>query len=154
MSIAFAERPPTNHEVERFRLILSTYQDGTGMLATGHGRTLPGWRDFERSVALAFNGHASESKDIFDVRLPDQNIAGVSYGISCKMRRELNRIDKDGRVTIELSNSAKKFGLIWVPKELTKLITRSIHLKLELVLSNWFKTGIPKLALKKVAILT
>ena len=79
------------------------------MLAAGHGRTLPGWRDFERSLALAFNGRASESKDIFDVRLPDQNRVGVSYGISCKMRRELDRINKDGRVTIELSNSAKKF---------------------------------------------
>ena len=109
VSIAFAERSPTPQELERFRLILSTYQDGTGMLAAGGGKTLPGWRDFERSVALAFSGCAAESKDIIDVRLPDPKREGVSYGISCKMRRELDRIGKDGRVTIELSNSAKKF---------------------------------------------
>ena len=109
MPVALAERPPTPQELERFRLILSTYQDGTGMLAAANRRTLPGWRDFERAVALTFNGVAAESKDIFDVRLPDPARPGVNYGISCKMRRELNRIGRDGRVTLELSNSARKF---------------------------------------------
>ena len=110
MSIPFADRPPTTYEVERFRLIFSTYQDGTGMLASSdHGRTLPGWRDFERSIALAFDGIASENKDIFDIRLPDPRRSGVYYGISCKMRRELSSVDRRGRVTIELSNSARKF---------------------------------------------
>ena len=109
ISAVFVERPPTVRELELFRLILSTYQDGTGMLANGPIRTLPGWRDFERSLALAFNGYASENKDIFDVRLPDQTRELVTYGVSCKMRRELDRVGKDGRVTIELSNSARKF---------------------------------------------
>lgn len=109
MSVPFADRCPSTHEVERFRLILSTYQDGTGMLASSGSVTLPGWRDFERSIALAFDGIASESKDIFDVRLADPKRAGVYYGISCKMRRELSRVDRDGRVTIELSNSARRF---------------------------------------------
>ena len=109
MPVALAERPPTPQEFERFRLILSTYQDGTGMLAAANGRTLPGWRDFERAIALTFSGSAAENKDIFDVRLPDLTRPGVHFGISCKMRRELNRIDRDGRVTIELSNSARKF---------------------------------------------
>ena len=109
MSVPFADRPPDIHEVERFRLIFSTYQDGTGMLASDDGRTLPGWRDFERSIALAFDGIASESKDIFDVRLADSDRDGVYYGISCKMRGELLRVDRHGRVTIELSNSARRF---------------------------------------------
>ena len=109
MPVALAERPPTPQEFQRFRLILSTYQDGTGMLAAANGRTLPGWRDFERAIALTFNGVAAENKDIFDVRLPDPARPGLHYGISCKMRRELNRIDRDGRVTVELSNSARKF---------------------------------------------
>jgi len=95
-------------EVEKLRLILSTYQDGTGMLAQKDGSTLPGWRDFERSVALAFGGEAQESKAIFDVLLPTDK-PDRYYGLSCKMRGELNRIDKDGRVTLELSNSAGKF---------------------------------------------
>ena len=109
MSIDLKLRPPTHHEFKKFRLILSTYQDGTGMLAAPNGRTLPGWRDFERAIALTFNGVASENKDIFDVRLPVPSRLGVQYGISCKMRRELNRIERDGRVTLELSNSARKF---------------------------------------------
>lgn len=110
MLLPFVDREPTQAEVERIRLLLSTYQDGTGMLAIGEGHTLPGWRDFERSVALALGGYASESKAIFDVVLERVDAGNVpKYGISCKMRSELNRIDRDGRVTIEVSNSAGKF---------------------------------------------
>jgi hypothetical protein len=109
MHLALVDRPPSTAEVERFRLLLSTYQDGSGMLAQKHGRTLPGWRDFERAVAVAFNGENQENKFIFDVLITDPN-KPVKYGISCKMRSELRRIDRDGRVTIELSNSSKKFN--------------------------------------------
>lgn len=109
MSLVFADRAPTQHEVEKLRLILSTYQDGTGMLAQKNGLTLPGWRDFERSVALAFNGVAQESKAIFDVLLSTYDSLDTKYGLSCKMRSELNRVTRDGRVTIEVSNSAGKF---------------------------------------------
>jgi len=101
-------KTPTPHEVERLRLILSTFQDGTGMLLQEDGLTLPGWRDFERAVALALGGEAQESKAIFDVLLPTDR-PDIKYGLSCKMRGELNRIDRDGRVTLELSNSAGKF---------------------------------------------
>lgn len=101
--------PPTPKAVERLRLILSTYQDGTGMLVQSDGFTLPGWRDFERAVALAFGGEAQENKAIFDVLLPDSKRSGIKVGLSCKMRRELNRVQKDGRVAFELSNSAGKF---------------------------------------------
>lgn len=110
MPLAFVDRSPTAAELEKLRLLLSTYQDGTGMLAVKDGQTLPGWRDFERAVALAFGGAASESKNIFDVVLsrPEGPPAPL-YGLSCKMRAELNRIDRDGRVTVEVSNSAGKF---------------------------------------------
>ncbi len=106
---AFVDRPPTEREVERLRLILSTYQDGTGMLQVENGITLPGWRDFERAVALTFNGEAQESKAIFDVLLPDEGKPHVKYGLSRKMRRELNKIERTGRVSLELSNSAGQF---------------------------------------------
>ena len=111
MPLAFVHRPPTPQEVEKLRLILSTYQDGTGMLQDkkNKGRTLPGWRDFERAVALAFGGIAPENKAVFDVLLSEPERPSVMYGLSCKMRGELDRLDRDGRVTIELSNSAKKF---------------------------------------------
>ena len=79
------------------------------MLATGGGRTLPGWRDFERAVALAFNGEGPENKAVFDVLLTDPEDGRMKYGLSCKMRKELGRISRDGRVTVELSNSAGQF---------------------------------------------
>ncbi len=103
-------KPPTRYQVEKLRLILSTYQDGTGMLATDNGMTLPGWRDFERAVAAAFGGTAQESKYVFDVLVPVTDKPRVMYGVSCKMRGELDRVTgRDGRITIELSNSAKQF---------------------------------------------
>ena len=112
MSQEPASRPPTPtfEHLERLRLILSTYQDGTGMIAAPGGMTLPGWRDFERAVAAVFGGVAQESKYVFDVVVPDAEYPDLKYGISCKMRRELDRIlRRDGRVTMELSNSANMF---------------------------------------------
>ena len=108
-SVAFAHRPPTDAELTRFRLILSSFQDGTGMLAVNDGSTLPGWRDFERAVALVFGGVSSENKDVMDVRVLDPARRGVFFGVSCKMRRELNRVRRNGRVTIELPNAARTF---------------------------------------------
>ncbi len=113
-----ADKPalPNAQQVEKLRLLLSTYQDGTGMIASTKdfplpkGMTLPGWRDFERAVAAAFGGEAQESKYVFDVVVSDPAIPTVKYGISCKMRRELNMVSSvDGRITMELSNSAKQF---------------------------------------------
>ncbi|MBI3153628.1 MAG: hypothetical protein HYZ21_15965 [Chloroflexi bacterium] len=109
MSIPFVDRNPTKKEFELFRLILSTYQDGSGQQSLADGNTLPGWRDFERSVALAFNGNAQENKFIFDVLLPDRKRTGIYFGVSCKMRRTLNDTRRTGRVTLELSNSSGKF---------------------------------------------
>src|SRR5438552_2822197 len=109
VQLPFADRPPSRGEVERIRLILSTYQDGTGMLPAEEGRTLPGWRDLERAVALALGGQAPESKRIFDVLLQrPENEGGRKSGLSCKMRGELRRLASDGRVTIEVSNSSRK----------------------------------------------
>jgi hypothetical protein len=105
MMLPFVDKAPTNEEIERFRLILSTYQDGTGMLKDGR---LPGWRDFERSVAAAFGGTALETKGIYDVVLTDSRTATL-YGISCKMRKTLKEVDRKGRVTIELSNASGEF---------------------------------------------
>ena len=119
MPSIFAERPPTPQEFERFRLVLSTYQDGSGMLAIkndkqkwverNRAKTLPGWRDFERSVAIAFEGIAIESKFIYDVLLPNLHSPGTFFGISCKMRGELRKANKKGRASIELSNAAGEF---------------------------------------------
>jgi hypothetical protein len=71
--------------------------------------TTPGWRDFERAVALAFDGRALESKHIYDVLLPDSSANGPYVGVSCKMRKELRKVRRHNRVTIELSNAAGEF---------------------------------------------
>ncbi len=103
----------TEQEFEKIRLLLSVYQDGFGMQALKDGLSLPGWRDFERVVAVALNGlpprgEGKEGKHIFDVIVPIGN--SHFKGISCKMRSELNRvIHGDGRVTIELTNSSGEF---------------------------------------------
>ena len=64
--LPFVDRAPTDSEVERIRLVLSTFQDGTGM---NDGGRRPGWRDFERAVAVVLNADAPESKFVFDVLL-------------------------------------------------------------------------------------
>jgi len=107
--IPFADRAPDKKEFERLRLILSTFQDGTGQQSVPGGLTLPGWRDFERSVALVFGGIAQESKAIFDVLIPDPRHSGVFFGISCKMRSEYNTMRRRGYLTLELSNAAGEF---------------------------------------------
>jgi len=94
---------------QKLRLILSTYQDGSGQLRVSENKTLPGWRDFERAVAIAFHGKAQESKSIFDVIVPDGEAHRWHYGISCKMRGTLRETIKRGYVSLELSNSAKQF---------------------------------------------
>ena len=109
MSLAFVDRPPTSNELQKLRLVLSTYQDGTGQLAQQGNLTLPGWRDFERSVALVFGGKAQESKAILDVLFPDPSRPDIHYGVSCKMRKTLRDVGRTGRVTIEVSNSSGKF---------------------------------------------
>ncbi len=106
MTLEFIGKIITANEVEKIRLLLSTFQDGMGQLATING-TLPGWRDFERIVALVFGGQSQESKAIFDVIVPIFN--STTYGISCKMRHTLKDTNRTGRVTLELSNSSSKF---------------------------------------------
>ncbi len=109
MRYIFTGSIPTKRQIEKLRLILSVYQDGSGQLVFEPGKSLPGWRDFERSVALAFDGIAQESKAIFDVLVPIPQISEVDFGISCKMRETLHTVEQTGRVTVEVSNSHGKF---------------------------------------------
>ncbi|MCB9450160.1 MAG: helix-turn-helix transcriptional regulator [Anaerolineaceae bacterium] len=108
--LPFIDRPPTEKEIERLRLILSTYQDGTGMIKAQSDRTLPGWRDFERACALTFNGTAVENKFFVDVIFPLESQPPTFYGIDCKMRRELRSLENRGIIYIEVTNAAK---LLW-----------------------------------------
>lgn len=109
MSYVFTASTPTKGQIEKLRLTLSTYQDGTGYLVSKLGKSLPGWRDFERSVALVFDGVAQESKAIFDVLVPISLTPITDFGVSCKMRETLRTVENKGLVLIEVSNSERKF---------------------------------------------
>ena len=109
MQYKFTGSIPTKRQIEKLRLALSAYQDGSGQLVFKPGESLPGWRDFERSVALAFGGIAQESKAIFDVLVPVSKNPKIHLGISCKMRETLHTVEQTGRVTVEVSNSSGKF---------------------------------------------
>ncbi len=103
-------QPLTPQQVERIRLLLSTYQDGTGQLKLKkHADTLPDWRQFERAVAVAMGGSNTESKAVFDVLMPADSSASPAFGISCKMRSELRAAQNKGIVTVEVSNAAGEF---------------------------------------------
>lgn len=124
MALPLIDRQPTQKEFQKLRLLLSTFQDGTGMnmvvcrIKTKNEKgklvtvptlqNFPGWRDFERVVAIAFGGEAQESKAMFDVLLTKPETK-VKFGVSCKMREDFYTTIKTGRVNLELSNAAGRF---------------------------------------------
>jgi len=69
--------------------------------------TLPGWRDFERACAIAFDGVAVENKFFVDVIFPFDTHSGTFYGIDCKMRGELGKAKNHGKIYVEVTNAAK-----------------------------------------------
>jgi len=114
MSVPFIDRNPYATEEEQLRLVISSFCDGSGMLAQQDGTTLPGWRDFERTVATILDGIAPEGKGIFDVLVKSPLQRNMYYGISVKSK-ELKRktaiidLNYDGRVYMVISNAAAKF---------------------------------------------
>lgn len=92
----------TEKQVEKFRLLLSTYQDGTGR--DTKDRTLPGWEDFEDVTEAVFNGQRLKSKSAFDIIVKEQD---KSYGVSCKITKTLKSSTK--RVLIEHSRVNAEF---------------------------------------------
>jgi transcriptional regulator with XRE-family HTH domain len=108
--LPFIERFPNDLEIEKLRLLLSTFQDGTGQLKGIHEQTLPGWRDFERACALAFNGQTVESKFFVDIVFSFTDTPRTFYGLDCKMRGELRLVERYGKIYVEVTNAAK---LLW-----------------------------------------
>ena len=106
--------PLTEKDAQKIRLLLSSYQDGSGMTPLDNGLSLPGWRDFERVVAAALNGKppkGREGKNVFDVVVPIKNTtSSIEQGISCKMKNALNTISTSGRVSMDLANAAGGFA--------------------------------------------
>ena len=93
-------------EVERMRLALSTFCDGSGQFVKSIGKYMPGYLDFERATALVCGGDTSEDKGIFDISVPVPG--GLPFGVSCKMSVYQPADHMSG--FMELSNSQKKFS--------------------------------------------
>ncbi|HWC55224.1 MAG TPA: hypothetical protein VG676_16685, partial [Chitinophagaceae bacterium] len=100
----------SRNQIEQIRLLMSTFQDGTGQLRIKDGGTLPNWRDFERSVAVTFKGFAFENKGFLDVMIAGKEVKEKGeIGISCKMRNTLSSFISNETISMELSNALNKF---------------------------------------------
>jgi hypothetical protein len=51
LAFAFRDRPPSEDEFERLRLVLSVFQDGSGNVHVRDGTTRADWRQVERAIA-------------------------------------------------------------------------------------------------------
>ena len=117
MPNAFIHRNPTADEVERIRLSISSFQDGSGQEKDADGTTRAGWRDLERVIAEILGGEGGENKDVFDVIVPSADDGNTAFGLSLKsteLRRStaIQDLATTGRVYMELCNSPAK---LWVP---------------------------------------
>jgi hypothetical protein len=90
MSLPFIDRPPTEQEIERFRLILSTYQDSPSLGEFGERRiSNPDLRDFVRTVAAVFGGkgfaHNDKSRGSGFYIILDSEMNSPDLVLSCHM---------------------------------------------------------------------
>ena len=112
MSIPFVTRAPRKEDVERLRLAVSTFTDGSGMLKEPDGSTIPGWRVWERTVAEVLGGVTTEGKGVFDVLVEEDQRS--THGLSVKSR-ELSSAPRVSGVTVfdhsylEVSNASAEF---------------------------------------------
>jgi hypothetical protein len=106
LELPVRDRPFTADELERLRLLLSTFRDGSGQYLSKLGAFMPDYLGFERATALVCDGETTENKGIFDVLVPGGEDR-QQFGISCKMATAQ---PKDRSWFMELSNSSKKFA--------------------------------------------
>jgi len=97
------DRDPSPDEVERFRLMLSVFKDGSGNVRMDDGTTRADWRQVERTLAECFGGATNEDKGVFDVILKPTD--DEPFGLSAKTSQRRT----DSRVLMELANSPAKF---------------------------------------------
>jgi hypothetical protein len=96
------DRPLYDHELERMRLLLSTFRDGSGQRVKAG--FMPDFLSFERVTAYVVGGTTNENKGVFDVDVPGGQ-GFKPWGVSCKMASA--QPAKNECWFMELSNSAK-----------------------------------------------
>ena len=67
MYAPYKDRPLNGRELERLRLTLSSFRDGSGQVTLKADGSMPGFRDYERALAAVLEGTTPEDKGIFDV---------------------------------------------------------------------------------------
>src|SRR4051812_30883777 len=102
-SYAFRDRPPTAQELERLRLVLSVFRDGSGNTQMPDGSKRADWRQVERAIAEVFGGVTAESKAVFDIDFPTDDALPYGASVKTSLRR------KDDRVLMEMANSPALF---------------------------------------------
>jgi hypothetical protein len=100
------DRALTAVEIERMRLLLSTFRDGSGQRVRTAG-FMPDFLSFERACAYVIHGTTNENKGVFDVSVSG-GPGRLPWGISCKMAAIPPA--KNHCWFMELSNSAKKLN--------------------------------------------
>lgn len=100
---AFRDRPINDRELEMLRLTLSSFRDGSGQNQRQSG-SMPGFRDYERSLAAVLGGVTTENRSIFDVLVPAEPLP---FGVSCKMASMPPATHKCS--FMEMSNAAAQF---------------------------------------------
>jgi hypothetical protein len=113
--LPFRDRPPSEGEIEKLRLMLGTFQDGSGDIKLRDGSYRAGWRQVERVVAEMCAGSTAESKAVFDVDV-ENPASKLLHGLSVKTSQHR----ADGRVLLELSNSPAKMLDFAEPLGLTR----------------------------------
>lgn len=126
MALPFVTRPASPQEINRLRLFISTYRDGSGnQRDEANGTTRADWRQLERCIAEFVGAVGGENKEIFDVLAQDNEIPNVLYGLSVKSKqlpgRQFDSLSSNGRVYMEIANSpAKLFAALKVQHNLAE----------------------------------
>lgn len=102
MNLPVRDRELTQTELERIRLLLSTFRDGSGQRVKAG--FMPDFLSFERVCAFVVGGKTNENKGVFDVEVPG-GPQRRPWGISCKMATAQPK--SNCCWFMELSNSAK-----------------------------------------------
>jgi len=94
MSLPVRDRAFTPVELERLRLLLSTFRDGSGQRVKAG--FMPDFLSFERVCAYVIGGATNEDKGVFDVTVPG-GPGRKAWGVSCKMAAAVEVDDETGR---------------------------------------------------------
>jgi len=148
MGVPFITRSPAPTELNRLRLFISTFRDGSGnQREEVNDNTRADWRQLERCVAEFVGAIGGENKEIFDVLAQDEANHNILYGLSIKSKqlpaKQFDSLKSNGRVYMEIANSpAKLFAALKsdlkvseqefrqkkYPKEIGETVLRTIEL--------------------------